>query len=106
MTYAMDGRIGQLNNGKFYAYPEGYNAEPFIGTLEEVEVALGLREKQEAPATKPRPVKTYTVKVRFQFPAWDETDGLEYPGIVARSKSEANSKARRMAADDGHLGSL
>lgn len=106
MTYAMDARIGQLNNGKFYAYTEGYNVEPFIGTLEEVEVALGLREKQEAPVIKQRNTKEYTVTVRFQYPAWDEVDGIEYTGVVARSKSEANAKVRKMAADDGHLGSL
>jgi|SRR5690606_35547359 len=102
----MNAQIGQLNSGKFYAYLNGYNAEPFVGTLEEVEVALGLREKQETPAIKQRSAKDYTVTVRFQYPAWDEVDGIEYTGIVARSKSEANAKVRKLAADDGHLGSL
>lgn len=104
----MDHRIGKLNSGKFYAYLDGYSGEPFIGTLEEVEVAMGLRKEKSAsvPGTDYHHVKTFTVVVRFQYPAWDEVGGIEYFGIIASSKSEANAKARKMAADDGHLGSL
>ncbi|MBW7886404.1 MAG: hypothetical protein H3C34_28010 [Caldilineaceae bacterium] len=40
--------------------------------------------------------------LRFQYPAWDEVDGIVYTGIVARSKSEAISQARLLAAKDGH----
>lgn len=93
----MDARIGQLNSGKFYAYIDGYNAEPFIGTLEEVQVALGLHKTPTAR-------KVYTITIRFQYPAWDEVDGIEYAGIVAGSKSEAIAKVRKMALHDGHLG--
>ncbi|MFZ5533412.1 MAG: hypothetical protein ACOY5H_07795 [Pseudomonadota bacterium] len=102
----MNAQIGQLNGGKYYTYLNGYMAEPFIGTLEEVEEAMGLREKKEAPAIKKRSIKSYTVTVRFQYPAWDEVDGIEYKGIDACSKSEANAIVRKLAADDGHLGSL
>lgn len=100
----MDARIGQLNGDKFYAYVNGYSAEPFVGTLEEVEVALGLREKQETPAIQRGSAKAYTVTIRFQHPAWDEVDGIEYADILAGSKSEAIAKVRKLAADDGHLG--
>lgn len=60
--------IGQLSNGRFYSYVNSYAKEPFEGTLEEVEVALGLRAPQEpalagekvapvesAPQQKPAP---------------------------------------------------
>lgn len=101
----MDARIGQLNSGKCYAFIHGYNAEPFIGTQAEVEAQLGLRDQSESslPAQEPHPQKTFTVRLSFQYPAWDEVDGLMYRGIQADSKSEANRIARKMALNDGHL---
>ncbi|PBV09266.1 hypothetical protein CJU35_05275 [Pseudomonas aeruginosa] len=97
--------IGQLNGGKFYSYLHGYSAEPIVGTLEEVEIAMGLRpEPTPSPAV---PVaskrKSFDVTMRFQYPAWDEVDGIVYRSIEADSKSEANAMARRMADQDGHL---
>jgi hypothetical protein len=50
--------------------------------------------------------KTYDVTIRFQFPAWDETDGIPYEGIDASSKSDAIARVRRMAERDGHLPSV
>lgn len=97
--------IGQLNSGKFYSYIHGYSAEPFMGTLEEVEVAMGLRE-QVAAGPKPRALpkaKTFDVVMTFQYPAWDEQEGIVYRSIEASSKREANSIARRQADGDGHL---
>ena len=103
----MDRSIGQLSNGKFYAYLNGYNNEPFIGSLEEVEVAMGLREKVEPSLTNPtqpnQRIKTFNVVMTFQYPAWDETDGVTYHEIIAATKAEANAVARRMARNDGHL---
>jgi hypothetical protein len=49
--------------------------------------------------------KEWDVRLSFQYPAWDETDGIWYRGISAKSKSEANAYARRQADRDGHLGS-
>lgn len=99
----MDARIGQLASGKFYAYVYGYDKEPVIGTLEEVEVALGLRTmdtRKPVPAPKPD-WKRFSVVMRFQFPSWDEVDGIVYE-VAARTKAEANKIARRMAENDGH----
>jgi len=48
------------------------------------------------------PYKNYTVTMRFQFPAWDERDGISYDE-QARSKSDAVKHARRQAERDGHL---
>ncbi|PWD01940.1 MULTISPECIES: hypothetical protein [Pseudomonas] len=103
--------IGQLSNGQFYSYINGHSEEPFFGTLEEVEVAMGLREPivttpSFAPAEQvdPAPAKSYTVTLTFQYPAWDEVNGIRYPDIRADSKSHANIIARRLACNDGHLG--
>lgn len=45
----------------------------------------------------------YIVTMRFQYPAWDEKAGITYR-VSARSKREANAKARRQAENDGHAG--
>lgn len=103
----MDARIGQLSSGKFYAYAAGYAADPVIGSLPEVEDALGLPRSQEAEAAPAKPActahKVFNVVLRFQFPAWDELEGIQYQGIEADSKAQANEQARRMARRDGHL---
>lgn len=104
--------IGQLITGRFYAYINDNDNEPFEGTLEEVEVALGLRAPPEpAPAdeeitpVEPTPQsKTFNVTMRFQYPAWDETDGVPFPDIEANSKQEANDEARRRATSNDLLG--
>ncbi|MFZ7321314.1 hypothetical protein ACLS0R_03530 [Comamonas jiangduensis] len=49
-----------------------------------------------------KPLKTFDVVMRFEHPAWDEVDGLSYPGIRAFSKSAANKQARRQAEREGH----
>ena len=47
----------------------------------------------------------YTVTLRFQYPAWDEREGLCFP-VEAPSKSAAISRARRQAERDGHTPSV
>jgi hypothetical protein len=100
----LDPRIGKLNSGLFYCYPKGHGKPELTGTLEEVEAALGL-----CPATVITPeavakdARMWSVTMRFQYPSWDEIDGIVYRDIRAESKAEANARARRMAADDGHL---
>ena len=49
---------------------------------------------------------TYNVTLRFQFPAYDERDGVPFDGIIAATKSEAIKKARREAAHRGYLGEV
>ena len=102
----MDPRIGQLNNGKYYAFVNGFNAEPFVGSVEDVEVALGLREQSsKIEPTKPSSTeKTFNVRLTFEYPSWDEKEGILYPGIIASGKADANSQARKRAREDGHLG--
>jgi hypothetical protein len=101
----MDPRIGQLNTGSFYAFVNGYSEDPFTGTLEEVEGALGLRKIDSKPkfSQQPSGEKTFNVRLTFQYPAWDEIEGILYAGIPADSKSEANKVARKLARIDGHL---
>ena len=40
-------------------------------------------------------LKTYTVTVTVQYPAWDERDGIRFHDIMASNKAEAIKKARR-----------
>lgn len=109
---SLDPRIGKLNSGLFYAYVNGHNKPPTFGTQEEVEAALGLRERPNKPSpahTSIAPsIKTDTVlwdvKLTFQYPAWDLVDGIWFYEIAANSKSDANAEARRIAHRDGHLG--
>lgn len=100
----LDQRIGKLNGGKFYCFPDGHGKPEFIGTLEEIEAALGL---SPTVATAPESVAMtdpmWTVTLRFQYPAWDETAGIVYVDIRAVSKAAANAIVRRMAYNDGHL---
>lgn len=90
----MDARIGTLNNGKFYAFVNGYDQAEVIGSLAQVEAALGIRAE---------PCAEYVVTLRFQFPAWDETAGVEFY-VCASGKAEACAKARKEAFRDGHTG--
>lgn len=104
--------VGELSNGKFYAHVNGYDEEPFMGTLEEVEVAMGLRtplepapaDEELAPAEPSTQQKRFDVTMRFQYPAWDEVDGVLYQGIVADTKREANDVARTLASSNDLLG--
>lgn len=99
MTH-LDPRIGTLNSGQFYAFVDGYDAPEVVGTLQEVEVALGLRSEVAAPV--PSQGDRYTVTLRFQYPAWDEVGGIVYSDVLARSKAEAIATVRNMARSDGH----
>lgn len=103
----MDPRIGQLASGRFYAFSRGYDQPEFVGTLEEVEVELGLREPAavDLPDENSGHLPVWDVHLRFQSPAWDEVDGIWYRGIAARSRSEANKIARKLATNDGHISS-
>lgn len=97
----LDPRIGVLNSGKFYAFVNGYDQPEFVGTLNEVEVKLGLPRSQSNGPLDSK-LTSWDVKLCFQYPAWDEIDGIEYLGVVAKSKSEAITRARRQAQNDGH----
>lgn len=105
----LDPRIGKLNSGMFYAFANGYNEPEVVGSLDAVEIALGIRS---APGAVPQPrqivmsgqFKSWCVTMKFQHPAWDEVDGIKYTGIIATSKSGANKIARKRAENDGHTG--
>jgi len=99
-TAQLDSRIGVLNSGKFYAFAHGYDKPETVGTLQEVERALGIPKAQCTKTTKTH--KTFDVVMRFEHPAWDEADGISYPGIQATGKADANKQARFMAERDGH----
>ena len=46
----------------------------------------------------------YSVTLRFQFPSWDERDGITYHNVLASTKAMAIKAVRRMAQRDGHTG--
>lgn len=103
----MDARIGKLLDGTFYTYTPEHRDEPFFGSLREVEDVLGVPHT-DVPLSlhsnaAARERKLFKVLLRFQYPSWDELDGIAYPDIEAGSKSAANALARGMADRDGHL---
>lgn len=99
MSAQLDPRIGMLASGRYYAFAHGYARPETIGTLNEVQAALGIRTT--APVMSSR-TALWDVTLRFEYPAWDETEGIAYPGIPASSKSAAIRQARREAESDGH----
>lgn len=101
----LDPRIGVLNGGKFYCFPNGHGKPEFIGTQEEVEIALGLRQsaaKEEKPAKRQGELRDYVVTItpRKITYAGSQTFGEYTVEVVARSNSEAITKARRERNDN------
>jgi hypothetical protein len=98
----MDPRIKQLESGKFYAYVKGC-PNPVIGTLRDVEDALGLPRSLEAVAAKALPAdKLFTVRITFQHSTAGDGGDLKYEDIEAGCEIEAYSNARLKAIRDGH----
>lgn len=99
-TTTIDPRIGMLGNGRFYAFANGYDQPETVGTLPDVEAALGIRAKVYERQTDK--LASWNVTMRFACPAWDEMDGIEFTDIVASCKSDAVKAARKQADNDGH----
>lgn len=97
-------RIGMLCSGILYAYQHGFDKPETVGTLEEVERAMGAFQEQAA-SRKAAALKTFDLVMNFAHPSWDEADGLISPGINAACKSVANKYARRQAERVGRTGS-
>ena len=51
-TAQLDPRIGTLANGQFYAFAHGYDQPETVGTLQQVERALGIAVKPDAKPSK------------------------------------------------------
>lgn len=103
----LDPRIGMLNSGRFYAFADGLDKPETIGTLAEVQGALGLKPSaSQAPATAPKEAagqpQSWQVTMRFAYPAWDEVDGILLGPFAAKGKADAIRQARRVAERDGH----
>lgn len=85
----LDARIGTLNSGKFYAYVNGYSAEPVVGSLAQVEAALGLRKA--APK-----IRTFIVTVTPGVVSWNvqqyqvEVDARDRNEAIRRARQEYN----------------
>lgn len=50
-------------------------------------------------------MNSFRVTIRYQFPDWNETDGIGYV-VDAASKSDAIKQVRRQATRDGHIGNV
>ncbi len=120
----LDPRIGTLVRGMetvYYAFVHGYQADPLEGSLEQVEVALGLRQAPSAqaaaapspvparrrPASSGTALREYTVTVT---PSMVTYAGGSYTGsatfgeytvqVLAKSHAQALQKARRERRDE------
>ena len=101
----LEPRIGRLNSGKFYAFVEGYDKPEFVGTLEEVEIRLGLRQpaskKNRTVATKA--LRDYDVTVTPKIVTYSgggwatggQTFGAYTVRVSAHTSSEAIKKVRQ-----------
>ncbi|GEM_PF-4107510 len=98
----LDPRIGTLNSGKFYAFAHGYDKPETIGSLEEVEIALGLRTAPAKPA-KMVAKREYRDYVVTMTQGGEDTETVEF----AKSAAQAISKARQFwNAQDGRTRSV
>lgn len=108
---SLDPRIGMLNSGKFYAFVHGYDKPECMGTLAEVEIALGLRP---APDGNPLPAKKKKSGIRlYQVTvtplivtyAGSQVFGQYTVEVYATNATEAITKARQeRRAQEGRLG--
>ena len=104
----LDPRIGKLNSGKYYCYPDGNGKPEFIGTLEDVEAKLGIRsapaKQAEQQPAKPSSLKEYEVTVTPRIVTYGSHGATTESTMTvhAKTSSEAISKARAMVRDGGH----
>lgn len=101
----MDPRIKRLEGGKFYTYVGGC-PNAVIGTLRDVEDALGLPCSPEVSAKALPADKLYTVRITFQHSTGGSGGNLKYEGIKAGCEIEAYSNARLKAIQDGYRSKL
>jgi hypothetical protein len=100
----MDARIGVLSTGKFYAFAHGYCAPETVGTLAQVEIALGLRTKVSMAKN---PVRSFNVTVTPKSMTWCGATALgEYVVVIdASTAANAITKARQDRRDqEGRFG--
>lgn len=90
----MDARIGTIiRNGQqlFYAFANGYNAPETVGSLEEVEVVLGLRTASpKQPAKKVELYRDYVVTLTWHGDRTEEEETI----VSAKSHAQAIQKGR------------
>lgn len=97
MQTNLDSRIGMLQTANgivFYAYVNGYDKPETRGTLEQVEVALGLRK---APK-KARKLRSYTVTVTPKFVAY--AGGWKNEAYEAEFMSYDSNEAIKQAREE------
>jgi len=100
----MNPRIGKLSSGKFYAFLNGYSNEPtYAATSEELEAILAgevVAAPQVAVKLMAKKSKMYAVVASLTSPScYNTAYNIE---VVASTKVEAVSRARKMVQGLGH----
>lgn len=92
----LDPRIGKLSGDRFYCFAQGYDRKETIGTLDEIEVALGLR------VIKSKPMRQYIVTVTPVMITFGShgASGEYTVNVSAISSSLAITKARQAHNDE------
>lgn len=103
MSSQLDPRIRPLLNDKYYAYTGPGASDIAVGTMEQVETALGIRRPMPVQKKEGKKQSVYTVTIEIQNPAKDAPKQVKYQGITAGSKRDAINQAQRQAETDGIL---
>jgi hypothetical protein len=96
----LDPRIGILANGTYCCFANGYNQPETIGTLAEVQAALGIGKAAPTGPQRPTP-RTYSVTVTpaITIYAGTNTFGQYTVQVQASTRSQAISLVRQQRRD-------
>lgn len=101
MDMPLDPRIGMLSGGRFYCFANGYDRPEIVGTLETVQVALGLRAKPAKAAAVRRYQVTVTPQMTIYCGAWCgeaytvEVDAVSHSRAIAMVRQQRNEEEGR-----------
>jgi hypothetical protein len=94
--------IGILSTGVHYAFLDGYRDEPFMGSREDVERALGLSvepqvaQESAMPAKAAQGLRDYEVRISLPMPVYSGavSSHTSTERVSASSRNEAIKQAR------------
>lgn len=103
MSSLLDPRIGQLVNGQFYAFLDGYDQPEFRGSLGEVKNAIGRidghlhvwTDAQRSAYIESLIRKTVTARILFNCPGWVSTGQV---GDIAQNTFQCIDGLQRLSA--------
>jgi hypothetical protein len=94
ISSCLDPRIGKLNSGRYYCFPNGYDKPELTGNLQQVQMALGIYSAKRNSEPKPlvRSKNRYylvSVQPKVVTYAGSSTFGEYTVEVLARSHAEA-----------------